>query len=552
MQVPFNAGKIVLPCPSCNDKKQYQLNGVKKYDKKNEKYILHCISCDQKLRVPINAKTLKICCPTCQTKWESSIDDLTIVNSVHFSTFINEATTFSPGSAAGAIGSAQNYADNVSFNAARGHGFAAEKANHLHDCFSGKDAKIVGYDNAKNGADRFVDGNYIQTKYCNSGSKCIAEVFENNQFRYWNTDGSPMKIEVPSDMHNDAIKAMEERIKKGQVKGVTDPEKAKEIIKKGSYTYQQAKNIAKFGTIESFTFDAANGLKLAGTSMGISSAISFSVALWNGKTWDDALENACYDGLKTGGVAWLGSVLTAQLGRTGVEQSLRGSTDWVVKQMGTKSATWLANGLRNGNTIYGAAAANHVSKLLRGNVVTAVATTLVLSSADFIRLFDGRISAAQVFKNLTTAASSVAGGTGGWMTGAAVGAPLGPFGVIIGGIVGSFVGGSAANKIASSTLDNFIEDDAKQMLKIIEKNFGSLAHDYLLTENEAKTVITVLQENDLPNILRNMYASPNQDNFAIKTITPLIENKVRSRKKIPLPKHSEIINTTRAIIERTT
>ncbi|MBY0444468.1 MAG: hypothetical protein K2Q15_04575, partial [Burkholderiales bacterium] len=250
--------------------------------------------------------------------------------------------------------------------------------------------------------------------------------------------------------------------------------------------------------------------------------------------------------------AWLGSILTAQLGRTGLEQSLRGSTDWVVKQMGTKSAAWLANGLRSGSTIYGAAAANHVSKLLRGNVVTAVATTLVLSSVDFIRLFDGRISGAQVFKNLTTTASSVAGGTGGWMAGAAAGAALGPVGVIIGGIVGSFVGGSAANKIASSTLDNFIEDDAKQMLKIIEKNFGSLAHDYLLTENEAKTVITALQENDLPNILRNMYASPNRDDFAIKTITPLIENKVRFRRKIQLPEHSEIINATRKIIERAT
>jgi hypothetical protein len=126
------------------------------------------------------------------------------------------------GISAGVVGSSQNYADNVILGAERGHGFAAEKANHLHDVFTGKDAEIVGHDNAKNGADRLVDGVYIQTKYCNSASKSIAETFENGQFRYWNADGTPMQIEVPADQYESAIQAMQDRIRKGQVSGVTD------------------------------------------------------------------------------------------------------------------------------------------------------------------------------------------------------------------------------------------------------------------------------------------------------------------------------------------
>ena len=53
--------------------------------------------------------------------------------------------------------------------------------------------------------------------------------------------------------------------------------------------------------------------------------------------------------------------------------------------MGSKAYHLLANALRSSDKmIYGAAAMNHASKLLRGNVVTGIATTLVLSTADFI------------------------------------------------------------------------------------------------------------------------------------------------------------------------
>jgi hypothetical protein len=51
------------------------------------------------------------------------------------------------GLGAGINKAAENYAENVVFSAERGHGFAAEKANHLHDKFMGKDAKLVGSDN---------------------------------------------------------------------------------------------------------------------------------------------------------------------------------------------------------------------------------------------------------------------------------------------------------------------------------------------------------------------------------------------------------------------
>ena len=52
---------------------------------------------------------------------------------------------------------------------------------------TGHDAQIVGDDNAKNGADRIVDGIYIQSKYCATGACCINECFADGgkgTFRY--------------------------------------------------------------------------------------------------------------------------------------------------------------------------------------------------------------------------------------------------------------------------------------------------------------------------------------------------------------------------------
>ena len=86
----------------------------------------------------------------------------------------------------GAYHTVNNQFEEEKFHARQGHGFAAERANTLYDKMTGHDAKIVGDDNAKNSADRIVDGVYIQSKYCATGSKCINECFEdggNGNFR---------------------------------------------------------------------------------------------------------------------------------------------------------------------------------------------------------------------------------------------------------------------------------------------------------------------------------------------------------------------------------
>lgn len=446
-----------------------------------------------------------------------------------------------------------NQFDEEKFHSRQGHGFAAERANHLYDKLTGHDAKIVGDDNAKNGADRIVDGVYIQSKYCATGSRCVNECFENNgngQFKYMN-NGKPMQIEVPSDKYDEAVRAMEDKIRRGQVEGVSDPAEARNIIRKGHFTYEQARNIAKAGTVESLIYDSVNGMIIATTSFGVTAMITLATSLWNGDNFDEALKLATYSGLKVGGTAFVTSVLASQLSKAGLNSALVGSSEAIVAIMGPKASAVLINAFRCGSRpIYGAAAMKSAAKLLRGNAITAGVTFVVLSTFDVANIFRGRISGKQLFKNLTNTAATVGGGTGGWVAGAALGSTILPgIGTIVGGLVGSMLGGTAAGKVTNTVVGAFIEDDADEMVKIIESVFTDMASEYLLSQKEAEKSVDRLRDKLDGKMLKDMYSSDDRKKFARDILKPIIEKETACRPFINAPTQNLMITSIREVLE---
>lgn len=441
----------------------------------------------------------------------------------------------------------------------RGHGFAAEHANHLMDRFMGKKAKIVGDDNAKNGPDRMVNGVAIQSKYCASGSKCIQECFENGQFRYWNRNGTPMQIEVPSDMYDAAVQAMENRIRHGEMgPNITDPEQAKNIVRKGHFTYAQAKNIAKAGTVESIVYDAAPGAIIARNTFGITAVLTFATDVWNGESVDVALKHSAIQGIKVGGVTFATAVLSGQLSKMGLNSLLVGSSETIVRMMGPKASDALVNAFRSGSNIYGAAAMKSAAKLLRSNTITAAASFAVLSVGDVSNIFRGRISGGQLFKNLANTASSVAGGTVGWTGGAAAGSAVGTFilpgagtaiGGFIGGLVGAFGGGALASAATGAVLDEFIEDDADQMVEIIQEVFTTLAGEYLVTQQEAEKIVESLQAKLTGGMLKDMYASSDREIYARNLLESDFQDIASKRQYIKLPSNKQMRKAMKAALK---
>lgn len=452
----------------------------------------------------------------------------------------------------------------------KGHGFAAEQANHLHDKIQNMDffgegkVQLVGEEIdpstghiIKNGADRIVNGVAIQTKYCNSGGKCIEACFENGKFRYFNPDGTPMQIEVPSDMYDSAVQAMEHRIQNGEIKGISDPAEAKNIVRKGSYTYKQAKNIAKAGNIDSLKFDAQTGAITAAYSGGISALVSFATSIWNGDEPFIALKNSVMTGLKVGGTTFVTAILSSQISKAGMNSVLVGGSEAIVNVIGPKASAMLVNAFRSGTNIYGAAAMKSAAKLLRGNTVTAAVSVVVLSAADVTNIFRGRISGKQLFKNVANTATSVAGGTAGWVGGATIGASIGSvipiIGTAVGGFVGGFVGsvaaGTVAGKASNALLDEYIEDDADEMVRIIEHSFQELATDYLLNQKEAEHIVSKLSDKLSGGTLKDMFASSNRKEFANNLLVPIIENETLTREKISVPNEEQMQTAIRQVLE---
>ncbi len=469
----------------------------------------------------------------------------------------SDPAAFSGGYGIGNYGNVNKSFHEEKFHARQGHGFTAERANHLYDKFSGKDAHILGDDNKTNGADRMVNGVELQSKYRESGSLCVGECFEQGKYRYYAKNGKPMPVEVPSDKYEDAVRAMERRIERGQVLGVSDPKEAKNLVRKGHFTYEQARNIAKSGTVESLAYDSINGTIIATSAFGVSAIITFATSIWNGENFEVALQNSAYSGIKIGGTAFITSVITSQLSRAGLNSALVSSSETVVKMMGKNAYTTLANAFRSGSNISGAAAISHAAKVLRGNVITAGVTVAVLSTVDIANIFQGRISGKQLFKNLTNTTSTVAGGAAGWWGGATAGAALGSaipiigtaVGAVAGGLIGSVAGGTAAGKATDTILGAFIEDDAEEMVYIIQKQFEILAVNYLLSSREAEKSADALQEKLNGKILKNMYASDNREEFAQNLLLPIVESQTSKRKKIFTPDEDDMTHAIATLLE---
>ena len=335
------------------------------------------------------------------------------------------------------------------YHSKQGHGFAAEDANALWDKMHGKTVDKVGLDNSLNGPDRISNGVMIQTKYHADASKYVASAFENGKYRY----GS-MKLEVPRDQYDDAIRLMRNRIANGEVPGVTDPKMAEQIVIKGHYTYDEAVRIAKAGNLDSIKFDIQTQAVACAFACGLSFSVTYCTAKAKGMSHTEALKVASIQAAKSGGATMISGVAAQQLLRTQVGRNFAAAATKAVKpvvraamntevgkQMVTKTASVIA-----GKQVAGAAAANVVTKALRTNAVVSSVVFVGTTIPDAVKLCRGKISGQEFAENTTSNAAGVGGGWAGASAGAALGSAICPgIGTAIGGIIGGIGGGISAS-----------------------------------------------------------------------------------------------------------
>ena len=427
------------------------------------------------------------------------------------------------------------------YSAPGGFGFAAEDANNLNDLFRGMTSEVIGTSNELNGPDRVVNGMFLQSKYYQSASKTVAAAFDSNSgyYRY-----GKQKLEVPADQYEDCVKFMRKRIEQGKVPGIKNPAKAEKIVRQGSVTYEQAKNIARAGNIDSLIFDAKTQVVTSISVFPISFAVAFAHSRWRGESVKDATMAALGCAVLSGSTMILTGVVSAQLLRTGIgtfgATSVRNGVRAISRTPAVREvARQIATGSR-GKSVAGAAAVNHVSRLLRTNVITAAVAAVVTSTPDFYRaVFKRSISWQQFAKNIAINTAGVGTGAAGWIGGAAVGSVFPGIGTVAGGLIGGIAGSLGAGIVgttaAKSLADKFVKDDSERLIELLQQEIEQLASKYMLTEDEFETLLTKINERVNPKWLRRMFKQKDPSIFLRVEFEHLFREIVQKRPKIALP-----------------
>lgn len=440
---------------------------------------------------------------------------------------------------------------------AAGHGFAAEDLNAINDILSFNDVKAEGRKNTENGADRIVGDIYIQTKYCATPQKSVNAAFKDNgagDYRYYSEYG-PQSLEVPADQYDQCVALMRDKIKNGQVDGVTDPDMASTLVKKGSCTYAQAKNIAKAGNIDSLIFDAKTGAVIAVSTLGVSFCVKFCLSAMscrNPEELREAAQLAFLDGLKNGTISLTTTVMSMQLLRTqfgrdfasAMQHLSKGSIDSLYNYEVARGLVHdIASNLWE-KSISGAAAKNVVIKLLRTNAITGAVTFVITSLPDTYRfIVANSISGPQFIKNLVVSGSSITGATVGGILGLKLGKP--------GAFIGSMAGGAIAGLLAKAVADTIRKDDTDYMRELIKIALLELSNDYSIQSqaefDEVIRLISIDRAIDL-NLLRVMYtvgAETNDDTTRVEVAKLALDYyfnaMARNRKTIKMPSEQNLL-----------
>lgn len=441
-------------------------------------------------------------------------------------------------------------------NSPAGHGEMAEEAITIMDKMLGHEAFVIGRDNAKDGADRWVDRAFIQTKYYKSATGSCEACFssETGMYRYMNGD-KPMQLEVPKDQYEAVLNRFEMKIKQGKVPGVTDPADAKKIVRKGRLTYKQAVNLTKPGTVESIAYDAATGAVICSCAFGITFVATVFLT-WR-RTGDikEAVKAGVSAGLQVFGISFVQHMVVSQIARTGLANALMAPSQFVVQKLGFQASATIVNGIRalsGKSAIYGIAASKHLAKILRSNAVTSALSFAVFSIPETYKVASRKISVAQYAKNMSVLIGSIAGGAGGALAAGVVAAKVaGAAGTAVApgvgtavGIVGGFVGGMVSSKAIDLVGDALREDDAEIIGRLFNAVVSCLIGEYLLDATEMDKLIEKLDEipqKEFKPLFGKILKAEKQEETIRVFLTPYFDSVISEREPFALPSGETIL-----------
>ena len=322
----------------------------------------------------------------------------------------------------------------------------------------------------------------IKSKYFPTGEECVSDIF--------NFD---FNVEVPSDVYDSAVAALEKKISNGEIKGVVSSEEAKKIILRGEYPYEVAKIIAKSEKVEALKFNEINGEIFTTSSVSISTEMNFAFATWNFYDKESAIDRVILSWLANNGS--LPEFLSKDMQKLQLKDGVNLESD-LAKKLALESENFIEDNLPTNETL---ATDNSLINSLVSKIisVTEEAGFFIKYGSDAIDFFDGRISAKQFLKNVAVTTAGAAGTA----LGVASTALTNPIFVFVQGYGGKIF----FKEKMKSFLDFFIEDDNKKMMDIFTNELVRQLNGKFLTPFEMGILSETIRDDINKNALKEMY-----------------------------------------------
>ena len=328
-----------------------------------------------------------------------------------------------------------------------------------------------------------------------------------------------------------------------------------DIIKQGAFTYEQVRHILDAGNIHNLVIDERGCIDFKKEIIGMSTAISFAQSKWNGAERSTAVENAVLTGLTVIGEPFAEEIIEKQIDNLNIVDhiELDEGIASAVKKNGAKAVVKRMASTATKKAMYSSVIAKKAITLLNANVVTGAIVTGVMSSVDIIRAIKNQMSPAQLFKNISKTAASVAGSIIGLIVGGGIGLSIPNVSTtvisLIGGIIGLIIGSILTTTLVKKVLDLFIKDDAVKMLEIFNEELINLVEQYLLNEKELQLVLSDFNEMyNMQEEFRKIYATEDRVAYARTMIEKELNRIVRLRMYLQVPTNEELYEAIKRLV----
>ena len=352
----------------------------------------------------------------------------------------------------------------------------------------------------------------LNSRYNSTGERCVDACLSYGELRYISDDGTPVNIEIPYDKYEEARTDFSERIKEGMINNDIN---LSEVLKMGSFTYNQVKNIALLNKIKGINFFDIDGSIEMDHILGMSGGIEYALSIWNGGTKEDSLTKAIIRSIKIHGTKFIRSLNLCEDDKN--YEKFCNNIQKLERLLGLELYRFKICKIEDEN--YNRDVENKSKLVKNTNFIIGIIGSLI----GFI-LVQGFTNFGSAFNNIFIH----------WLINIVV--------MIISAII--------TIKFIKSISKKYVQQSNNSIFEMFNEVLEFSNFSNLITDNEYKTILQNITKGEVSKLIMNMRGSVNKKISINKVISKETEFILESRINVFLPNEIDIKEMTESLIKK--